>query len=300
MKAEARTPDQGTGATSPQGIAVEEGRHGTDVDVLQFRRERRLVRDLVESLRNPEFWALSAWLDIVVTYRRSRLGAIWLIMPSAVYIWGVGTLFAGLWGVSVSRFAAHLALGWTIFSVMSGVTQESTQVLFRARSFIMDGRTRLTDFVLRSMAKSTFHFLMALPMTVIALVIYPDLQPLGLLIGLGALVLVLINTFSAGVIFSLAGARFPDISEVISNVFRLLFLLTPIIWYPDRMPAGSLRGTASRLNPFYHLIEIYRAPMLGEPIALSSWYFVGGMTVVGVALAVFLYRRYARLVPIWL
>jgi ABC-type polysaccharide/polyol phosphate export permease len=296
LKTEAETPFQGEKVVPAADLA----KGNAAVDIWQFRGERRLFKDLAESLRNPEFWALSAWLDIVVTYRRSRLGAIWLIMPSAVYIWGVGTMFAGLWGVSVTRFAAHLALGWTIFSVVNGVIHECTQVLYRSRSFIMDGRMRLTDFVLRSMAKSVFHFLMAMPMTAVALVVYPELQPLGLLVGLGAFVLVLVNTFSAGVIFSLAGARFPDISEVVSNVFRLMFLLTPIIWYPDRMAAGSLRATASKLNPFYHLIEIFRAPILGEPIGWASWCYVGGMTLVGVALAMFLYRRYARLVPIWL
>lgn len=271
-----------------------------DTGLWQLSHQRRLFTDLMESLRNPEFWALSAWLDIVVTYRRSRLGALWLLMPSVVYIWGVGTIFAGLWHVSIVKFAAHLALGWIVFSVMHSVTVQSTHVLFGARSFIMDGRMRLTDFVLRSMAKAVFLFLMALPMTAVALVVYPHVQPLGLLVGVGAFVIILVNTFTAGVVFALLGARFPDIGEVVNNVFRVLFLLTPIIWYPDRMPAGSLRGEASRLNPFYHLIEIFRAPILGEPISANSWYYVGVLTVAGVLLASFLYRRYARVVPIWL
>jgi ABC-type polysaccharide/polyol phosphate export permease len=266
----------------------------------QARGDRRLLRDLIDSLRNHEFWALSAWLDIVVTYRRSRLGALWLIMPSAVYIWGVGVIFAGLWGVTVPRFVAQLALGWTIFSVMSVVTVQSTQILQASSSFIMDGRTRLTDFVLRALAKSVFHFAMALPMTAIAVAIHPDLHPLGFLIAAGAFVLILVNTFAAGVVFALAGARFPDIHEVVTNVFRVLFLFTPIIWVPSQMPPDSLRGHVARLNPFYHLIEIFRAPILGQPVSPLSWYYVAAMTVFFVALAAFLYRRYARLVPIWL
>jgi hypothetical protein len=40
--------------------------------------------------------------------------------------------------------------------------------------------------------------------------------------------------------------------------------------------------------------------MLGEPISIHSWYYVGALTVVGMAVAAFMYRRYARLVPIWL
>ncbi len=295
--AEARPQDKpasGAKGRAAAGVAQK------DTGLWQLSHQRRLFQDLVGSLRNPEFWALSAWLDIVVTYRRSRLGALWLLMPSVVYIWGVGTIFAGLWHVSVVKFAAHLALGWTVFTVMHSVTVQSTSVLYGARSFIMDGRMRLTDFVLRSMAKSVFYFMMALPMTALALVVYPHFHPLGLLMGLGAFVIVLVNTFTAGVVFSLAGARFPDIGEVINNLFRVLFLLTPIVWYPDQMPAGSLRGEASRLNPFYHLIEIFRAPILGEPISAFSWYYVAGLTIFGILLATFLYRRFARLVPIWL
>lgn len=300
MPSEARTIHQRRSAHSapPEGPAISDFQK--DRSLWQLSNQRRLFRDLVDSLRNPEFWALSAWLDIVVTYRRSRLGAIWLIMPSAVYIWGLGPVFAGLWHVPVSRFTAQLALGWTLFSIVSVVTVQSTTVLQGSYAFIMDGRTRLTDFILRAMAKSVFHFLMAMPMTAIALVIYPNLQPLGLLIGFGAFLLVLINTFIAGVVFALIGARFPDIHEVVSNVFRVLFFFTPIIWTPSQMPATSLRGSVARLNPFYHLIEIFRAPILGEPLAPLSWYYVGVMTVLGLALAAYLYRRYARLVPIWL
>jgi ABC-type polysaccharide/polyol phosphate export permease len=272
-----------------------------DTSLWQANRERRLFPDLVESLRTPEFWALSAWLDIVVTYRRSRLGAIWLLMPSVVYVWAVGPLFAGLWGTSVAHFVAHLALGWTIFSLMSTVITQSTTTLFGARAFIMDGRMRLTDFVLRCLAKSVFHFLMAIPALVIALAIYPPgLHVVGVLVGLGGFALVVVNTFLVGVVFSLVGARYPDIHELIGNILRVIYFLTPILWYPSQMPAGSLRGIASRLNPFFHLIEIFRAPVLGEPISIYSWYYVGALTVVGMAVAAFMYRRYARLVPIWL
>ena len=40
----------------------------------------QLLRDIGRSLREPEFWAYSSWLDIVTKYRRSRLGIIWLLL----------------------------------------------------------------------------------------------------------------------------------------------------------------------------------------------------------------------------
>src|SRR5699024_12624759 len=91
--------------------------------------------------------------------------------------YGVGALFAGLWHTTIPQFAPHVALGWSMYMVLNSVINESTQVLYRARSFIMDGRMRLTDFVLRSMAKALFHFGMSIPILVLTLGFYPDVHP---------------------------------------------------------------------------------------------------------------------------
>jgi ABC-type polysaccharide/polyol phosphate export permease len=47
------------------------------------------------------------------------------------------------------------------------------------------------------------------------------------------------------------------------------------------------------------MIEAIRAPLLGEPLVASTFWYLGVMTVVGWALAWLLYRRYARFVPLW-
>jgi len=261
---------------------------------------RSLLRDLIAGIRHPEFWALSAWLDIIVKYRRSRLGILWLISPSVVYVGGVGFLFAGLMGLSIRTFAAHVALGWIVFRLVSSVTTESTSVLFGARAFIMDGHMRLSDFVLRAIAKASFYFVMSLPVAIVALAFYPHFHWGGLLVATLAFLVVILNALWVGVVFSIAGARFPDMSQFIGNIFMFLFLFTPIVWYPDRVSPSSVRGVMMQANPFFHLIEIVRAPILGESIGMMSWVFVGVMTVVGWSAAILLYRRYARFVPIWL
>src|SRR5699024_11835871 len=48
--------------------------------------------------------------------------------------YGVGALFAGLWHTTIPQFAPHVALGWSMYMVLNSVINESTQVLYRARS----------------------------------------------------------------------------------------------------------------------------------------------------------------------
>jgi ABC-2 type transport system permease protein len=261
---------------------------------------RSLFKDLAASFRNPEFWAMSSWLDIVVRYRQSRLGILWLVAPSIVYIWGVGGFFASMQHIPIPMFVAYVGVGYTVFRVINSIIIEATSAFAVAAPFILDGHVRLTDFVLRVIAKALFYFLVSLPVVAAALAISPELQWGGLLLSLLAFCVVMANALWVGVVFALVGARLPDLSQFISNIFMFAFLLTPIIWHADTMPAGSIRGAIMRLNPFFHMVEIVRAPMLGQPVAVSSLYYLVVMTVVGWAVAIFAYRRYARFVPIWI
>lgn len=256
--------------------------------------------ELVGSFRNPEFWALSSWLDIIIRARRSRFGILWLLAPSIVYVFGLGTFFAGMQGGAPADFFAHVALGAMVFRSLMSTVIGSANVFNGSHSFIMDGHMRLTDYLLESLAKSFFDFLMYIPVVVVALVMFGNVSLVGLLLALPAVLLIYINALWMSAVFSLAGARFPDFGQLLNNISIFMFLLTPIIWYPETMPAGSLRGELMRVNPFYHFVEIFRAPIMGQPIETMSLWYVGIITTVGLLVATVVYRRYARFVPLWI
>jgi ABC-type polysaccharide/polyol phosphate export permease len=267
---------------------------------LRPARAGGLWRQFAESMRHPEFWALSSWLDIIVRARKSRFGILWLLAPSMVYVFGLGSFFAGMHGRSLMQFAAHVALGAMIFRSLMSVIIGSANVFTASYSFIMDGHVRLTDYLMQSLAKAFFDLCMYLPVVVLALVMYEGVRWQGFVWAPAILFLLYLNAFWISVVFSLAGARFPDFGQLLANISIFLFLLTPIIWYPEQMPADSPRGQFMRLNPFYHFVTLFRGPILGEPIEQMSLVYVGAMTVVGLGLATWLYRRYARFVPLWI
>ena len=258
-----------------------------------------LLRHLAASLREPEFWAYSSWLDIVSKYRRSRLGIVWLLLPPALYVAGIGYFFARLQGADPMHFIPHLGLGYLIYRLSSNVITESCSVLPGHSSFILDGHLRLTDFVLRTMAKALFYLAAALPIIVVVLCMTPDLQWVGVATALPALIWVLVNLIWISVSMALLGARFPDVIELTGSIFLFAFILTPILWYADRAPPGTVHGTFMRINPLFHMVEVVRAPMLGEPLENGTLVYLGIMTVVGWVLAIWLYRRSSRFVPIW-
>ncbi len=262
-----------------------------------------LWRELRESMRHPDFWALSSWLDTIVRARRSRLGVLWLLAPSVVYIFGLGSFFIsmrGTSGASVGEYYAHVALGAMMFRSLMSTILGSANVFASSGSFIMDGHMRLTDYLLQSLAKAFFDMCMYLPATAVALWLAGSVEPLGLLLSVPTLFVLYLNAMWLAAIFALVGARLPDMGQLLSTVSIFLFLLTPIIWYPEMMPEGSLRGQLMRFNPFFHFVEVFRAPILGENVEPGSLWYIGIMTVVGLAFATWAYRRFARYVPLWI
>lgn len=256
--------------------------------------------DLSASFRSPEFWALSSWLDIIVRARKSRFGVLWLMAPAIVYVFGLGSFFASMFGRSIMVFAIHVALGAMIFRTLMSTVIGSANVFGASQSFIMDGHMRLTDYLLQSLARSFFDFCMYIPVAAVALYMFGAVDAYGLAIAPLVLLVIYLNALWMSVVFGLVGARFPDFGQLLNNVSIFLFLLTPIIWYPEMMPADSIRGQLMRLNPFFHFVELFRQPILGGEVESTTYWTVGFMTVAGMALATWLYRRYARFVPLWI
>jgi lipopolysaccharide transport system permease protein len=59
------------------------------------------------------------------------------------------------------------------------------------------------------------------------------------------------------------------------------FYVTPVIWQPTLLPAGT-PGFLLDLNPFNHLLEIIRLPILGQPPTLENWTLsIAGTIVLG-------------------
>lgn len=261
--------------------------------------ERNIFSDYRDSLKFPAFWMYATWLGIVTKYRKSKLGLFWAVAPAALYTFGIGGFYGFLQHISPRIFAAHMGIGYITFRFITVSLSDATSTCSGHASFILDGRTRLTDYVLRVMAKALFGFVCALPVLALAVVINPNFRPEGILQAIPGLLVVFLNVAWMGIFLAILGARLPDMHELIGSILMFSFLFTPIIWKAGQMPLGTVRGTVARVNPLFHLVEIVRAPILGEPIEHSTYIYLAVMLVVGWALAFFTYRRYAKYVPLW-
>lgn len=260
-----------------------------------------LFQHLAESIRRPDHWVYASWLDTVTKYRKTYFGILWMLVPTAIYIWGIGGYLGALQpGINMQRFLAHVAVGFVVFRFIMTVLGDATSTFSNYQSYIYDGNLRLTDFVLRLVSRSFYYFLLAQPLLAVAVLASPDFQWTGVPGSLMGLAVLLTNLFLYAILFSLLGARFPDVSELMGSVMMAAFLITPIVWSPDAAPAGTLRGALMRANPFHHMVAGIRSPLLGETIEPLTYYYLAAVTVIGLVAASLAYRSFARRVPLWL
>src|SRR3546814_4932830 len=89
---------------------------------------------------------------------------------------------------------------------------------------------------------------MYLPVVAITLAFFGDVSLYGLLLSLPVMALIYVNALWIAAVFALVGARFPDFGQLLNTISIFLFLLTPIIWYPEMMPPGSIRAQLMRID----------------------------------------------------
>ena len=67
--------------------------------------------DWWDGTRRTDIWWTLAWFYIVLRYRRSMLGPLWLTLSMGAMIGGMGPLYASIFGTELSKFFPHLTLG---------------------------------------------------------------------------------------------------------------------------------------------------------------------------------------------
>jgi lipopolysaccharide transport system permease protein len=74
------------------------------------------------------------------------------------------------------------------------------------------------------------------------------------------LALIVANLLWITLLFSMLGARFRDLEYLLAAAMPILMFLSPVFYRPDYLP---INGKLMWLNPFSHLLELARYPLLG-------------------------------------
>lgn len=254
------------------------------------------MNEISDAFRSYEFWFYGGLHDMRQRYRRSVIGPFWLTLLMGAQIAGISTVFSYILKQETATYVPYLAAGFVIWAFISGCIVEAGSVFISSSSSIKNIRIPLLNFVLRHI---WFNLIVLWHNAIVLVVVgilygsYLTSSLPGLLISLPILILNLVWITMALAYFS---ARFRDVPMIVGAVMSFMFMVTPIFWRVDQLPE---RFPLVQFNPFFHLVELIRGPLLGNGLTSESLLFCTVMALLGWAFAGFLFGRARKNVPFW-
>ena len=252
--------------------------------------------DIVQGARARYLWGMLGWQDIRGRYRRSILGPFWLTISMGVLVAALGALYGTLLKIGTADYVPFLALGFIVWTLISGLITDGCTAFISAESIIKQTNLPLSVHVYRMVWRNFLIFCHNAAIFVVVAALFAIWPGWIGLLALPGLVLLCLNGIWVGLLLGSISARFRDVPPIMASVVRLLFFVTPIIWMPEFMPGRAL---VLDFNPFFHVVELVRAPLLGQVPELVSWLAVSGITLGGWFVAFVLYSRYRWRIAYW-
>jgi ABC-type polysaccharide/polyol phosphate export permease len=260
-----------------------------------------LLREFYQSARSSGSGLYTSWIEILLEYRSTALGPLWIPLGTALFVFVVGNLYGRVVVSGDSNvYLAHLAVGLVLWYFFNRTIVMGCRVFVANRNLILDGATTYTNVILKLV--STNLILLAHNVLVVILVFfYLGLVPSGTaLLLLFTLPLVVANLLWICVITAILGTRYADFQETVQSALRLLFFVTPILWVPHQHVRGPIVDAIVYLNPFYYLIEVVRGPLVYGQIPLLEISVLVIALPVGWLVASLLYKRTRTAIALWL
>jgi len=256
----------------------------------------RAVRDLVDGARAYHLWGRLGWQDIRQRYRRSLLGPFWITISAAAMIGGIGLMYSRLLRQETDEYVPFLAVGLLGRFFIAALINDACMAFIGAEQLIKQVKLPLSVHVWRIVWRNLIILAHNLLILVPVFLYYHRAVDASALFSVLGALLIALNGFLLGIALGLVCARFRDVPPIVGNLVQLAFFLTPVMFQTKAL--GS-QAWIAQVNPFFHFLEIVRAPLLGSGVPVDSWIYAVAATLVCGLITVGLFIRYRSRIAYW-
>jgi lipopolysaccharide transport system permease protein len=217
----------------------------------------------------------------------------------AVMIASIGLVFGMIFGTPMQVFLPYLASGIIMWGLISGILNDGAQAFIAAEGMIkqipLPKLAHLIRVVWRNIL-TTAHNIVIFPVVVLLVGGTTGwavlLWPLGLAIAV-------LSVSGLSLILSVVATRFRDVPPIVNSVVTVAFYVTPVIWMADNLGDNQLAHLLLGLNPFYHLLQVARLPLLGQMPTIENWALALLSAGVFWAIGLAIYKKFEHKIAYW-
>jgi ABC-type polysaccharide/polyol phosphate export permease len=249
------------------------------------------LEDFAGGIKLAPLWWRVGLEQTVTRYRRTILGPFWLASSTLATGVSLAIVFGSIFGGDVRTNFPFIMAGVVCWAIVGGMLVEGSNTFINGAGVMQVQKLPISFHAFLQVDRMFINFLhQIVAYWVVLLILRLAAIPHWQIIF--ALPLIFATALAMAVPVGMLCVRFRDINFMVGFVSQAMFMLTPVFWRRGQM-APKLHWLVD-LNPFAHLLEVIRQPLLGHPAPMSDWIaslgFFGATCVVAL-ISMTLFRR---------
>ncbi|MFP1130180.1 ABC transporter permease [Asticcacaulis sp. W401b] len=253
--------------------------------------------DVVAGFKDWKLWLALGYQDVRQRYVRSMLGPLWMVMGLGVTILGIGLLYGQIFRTDSGEFIPFIAASLAAWNFISTALSEATTIFQTHASLLKSISVPYSSVILRNIVKNVIVFLHYLVAVAVTFMFCGFPVDYTLIFVVPGLVIVCANLYWLSLLIGMICARFRDMAQIVLYGIQVTLFITPIIWMPSQVRAGS---PFVHYNPAHHLIELIRAPLFEHRVPLDSYFFCSVMLLFGTVITLLSFNKFKRYINFWI
>lgn len=206
--------------------------------------------------------------DIALRYQRSVLGPFWISASLLATILALAYVFSAVFQQELGDYIAFLAAGLLAWQLMLTLITESCASVMEHAAYLQNVRMPVNVIAGRLVIRNAIIFLHNAVLVLAVLLVFGENITSTAWLAFAGLGLILLLGYFLVMVLGPICARFRDVPQAVQSIMQIVFFLTPIFWMPSSVDERPMFTNA---NPFYHFVELVRAPLLGHHPTTLNW-----------------------------
>lgn len=232
-----------------------------------------LLSDNIKALKNWRVWFHLGMADIRNKFARSLVGPIWIVLNLALWVGGIGVIYAALFQQETQQFLPFLTIGFVVWGFLTQTITDGGNAFVFAEGYIKQFIYPKQIYVLRVLVNATVPLLIGTAIFFVVMLLFNNPLHFGMLWAMPGFVLLLLVAYFHASIMAYASVRFRDLPHGMTSLLQVLFFVTPV-FFPVKILKERGLDFIYQLNPLYYLIEAVRYPMINASPAPNDVYAI--------------------------
>lgn len=224
------------------------------------------------------FWLQLSLADIRSKYRRSVLGLAWALVQPLSLTLLLAFIMGNIFHAQVHEYAPFIFSGLIFWEFIVSSTVTGCSAFINATGYIKQFTHPLLIYTLRSVIPCMINLLCAFSGLIVwVLLIKSNVFGLSWLTLFISFPLLFLLAWPISSISAFIGTKFHDFSQMVLILLQAIYYISPVFFLPAMFFKAKI-GFLVEYNPIFHLLNLFRAPLLeGSFPTLTDYTYVIAM-----------------------